>query len=904
MSATCDLSATGVVDQLLKCAAEGFDGWIAFRPNDVEVHSTWGFSGGRIVDLGCTSDGSFLESILLVSDELRDKDRKRVRKQAQASDRDPGEVVLELGLLSDHEVSNRLLDGVQTQLAEVLSFEHVKAEVQPGALARQPFGVARVLQLNLDTEEMVVGAARLLGAWSTISASLSSLKDVYYATPESFGYFQAAEDYPNEVALVSAIDGGNDLREVIQASGLDPFVAYATVQSLHGESAIALINPVQLFQQGCDLEKEHPERALRRFERAEERGLDDFDLGFKLAELYSQLGQDSRAIDCYMGFAEKCATQFRIEDTIRACSRIIEIDPDNLSIQDRYLSLLTKYAKPEETLSHGLALVRRFVDSGRDEQARSTLERLLEPAGDNEEIIRLYLEVCERTGHQEGTLQARRLLGDLFHDREETDKALELFQNLYVQGEQTAEVRSRLGELHLRRGNGDVAREHIEALRRLEGWSSRQPSPEALEFFRRLGELDNVVPVVTGWLVDEARNRGAREETTRWLELHCTRLEATENFADARRAAERLTQLSPLDISATRRLAKLEQQCGDGPQAARTLEKLAKQLADTDASLEEQREVLEALVKVEPLSIRARRLLLKLDPSHEPPPAFVLETTLLELLSGNSDAAVQSLETSSVGSPYLTFVAGKVCQAKSDQSAALVCFHRCAELAIARSDKCLLGDVLEELDALTPGDPALAKYRTKFEQFEVVNSPSRATEGVVQGSVQGITAKLKGLKTGESTEAPAELPTGPAAPPPAPTKKVGALSAVARLKAMKSDGGAVVNQCSESDTHVIAPPPLPTKPSGKSKLTGADKLKALRAAGSTPSPSSESAPPAESATPAKSANPAKNGIDPEPPVLTGDDATAVADIERPKPKTSKKLGGAASKLSALRGSSH
>ncbi|MEM7263623.1 MAG: hypothetical protein AAF488_16670, partial [Planctomycetota bacterium] len=841
---------------------------------------------GRIVDLNCAGDESFLSCTLGASEALRDKDRKRARKHAQSNGGDYGEAILELGLLPDEEISERLLGGVQEQLAEILSLEQLTLESQAGPLS-EPFGVGRVLQINLSVDEMMIGAARLVDDWQLIADHLPALKDVYYATPQSFGYVQAHEEYPNEIAMVNVVDGERDLRDSIASSGIDPFVGLSTVQALHAEGALALINPVQLFQQGCDLSRAgDTERALRRLQRAEERGLDDFDLGFKLGELYETTDQVDRAIECYLAFAEKCATQFRIEDTIRACSRIIEIDPDNVAIQDRYLSLLAKYAKPEEAIGHGLRLARRFAENGRDSQARAALEQVLDGAEANEEVLRFYLDLCEKTGHDSGANQARRRLGDLFHQREELDKALELYQNLYVQGEATAEVRARLAEMHSLRGNLDAARDHLIALRRYDGWAPQKASPDALDFYRRLDAIENIDPAVPGWLVEEAKTRNHRDDLVSALRRSYERLVDTDQVKEALRAAEQLVELCPMDLEAARTAARMKRESGDRIGAAATLEKALESIDEESVDPELHRALLEELVQASPLSLRGRVALLSATQDVEDDPTrerLRIETGMLELLVGDTSAAIQRVSETSTDSNglslYFAYLAGRVCQLKGDQPAALECYHRCADAATLRKDKSLLGDVLLALEGLTPGDPEVERYREKFEHLEVIDDPGRSTERVVAGSpLQGITAKLKNVQSNDSTE-----PTVEAVAPPAPSSSAGPLSAVARLKALKSGDSTAPTGDAPAEASITtpdesasaaAPPPPPTS----KKLKGADRLKALRGAGSDEPVADEAAPVAP---------------DPVEP------AEARAAVKHPKPKRSK-AKGAASKLSALR----
>ena len=55
------------------------------------------------------------------------------------------------------------------------------------------------------------------------------------------------------------------------------------------------------------------QKALRLFQHADELGLDDFDLGYRLAESLQKVGRTEEALSYYHAFAEKCVGQFRID---------------------------------------------------------------------------------------------------------------------------------------------------------------------------------------------------------------------------------------------------------------------------------------------------------------------------------------------------------------------------------------------------------------------------------------------------------------------------------------------------------------------------------------------------------------------------------------------------------------
>ncbi|MGE3165048.1 MAG: hypothetical protein AB7O52_09100 [Planctomycetota bacterium] len=686
--------------------------------------------GGKIVDLLHDNPPSLLEVAVFSSPSLRDKDQKKARRIAQAENRDPGAIVLEQQWVPPSEVPDLVLHAIELHFADLLASPRI--DVEPGDAsfehAARPT-ISDYFQLQLSPTELIMAAARRMGRWDLIQEELSTLKDVYYATPKSMPYLQGSDQHPFEFAVLSQLDGQRDLGEVLDSSLVDPFAALEAVERLRADGCIDRINPVQLFQLGCDAEKSGDTRRARRLlERAEELGLDDFDIGFKLAEICERLGLRTLAIERFLAFAEKCVGQFRIEDTIRACRRIIQIDPDNLAIYERYVSLLARYGKGEEAVAEGLALAQRFEDRGEVDRARSTLEKIVEHAEGNEQILKRFLDQCQRSGHIDGVTRARRQLADLYHAREDYSHALESYQELFVAGEEGADVRSRLIELHFRAGNAARAMDHLAGLRRTAGWTTRDTVPEAREFFRRMAELDVANAAYTGWLVEDARARGDRHELGELLVQHCDRLEAGQFWPEAREAAEILFQLRPDDEVSARRLAQLERRCGRPSRAAAVLQSLLERVTTTTADPAKLRPLLEEILELDPLSGIARKVWREQATEVTQSPRLQLEEQLIELIGGQFGwiaTLTDSVEESGTNR-CVAFLAARLAELRGKSAEAITAYGWCGEAARKLGDLGLLAELVSRLERLDAENPRLSEWRHALRPPEPVTLPTPA----------------------------------------------------------------------------------------------------------------------------------------------------------------------------------
>ncbi len=942
-SRTTIAAPTEVILRLLKAGRECHDGLLSIRPRDGDgptLHLR--LEQGLLADFETEGEASLLGRALLASPSLRDRDRRRLQKDQAAGHGDAGQKAIEAGFLDEDEIARCIIEGLDQEFSRVLSFENPEI-VQTSANAPLAHGLLGCIELSLPLGDAILRGATHADRWD-VARELPLLREVYYATPEALEVFRQPEQYPEDAALLEQFDGRFDLAEVIESGQFEPWATIARVRSLAEDGFLAVTNPVQLFQMGCEEERLGAlGKALRLFQHSDELGLDDFDLGYRLAGVLQRVGRTREALGHFQAFAEKCVGQFRIEDTIAAYAHILELDPENLAIQEKYLTLLARYGRSDEALASSVALARRLQESGDEGRARSLLEQVVEQADGNEEVLRLYRDLCVATADPDGASQASNRLGTLLLERGDLEAALEEYQSLFFQQQENATVRARLVELHFRLDRPEKAAEHLEALVELSGWRASHPTEEAITFHRYLLDLGVEDSRITAWLSEAARGKESREDSAHYLERHRDLLREAGDFEGARLAAAELGRLRPDDIEAARTLSDLERRCDHPARAGIVLEELVTRLAESESCPPpaQWRELLKELLSVAPLSSVARRHWLSILPDEGEAALrdrLLLECALLAVASGNLDEArahIARMVPPPPFAPVLELCAGILSRGERQVGDdAATCFRRGAQQAAEGGDRGLLADLLDRLEAVSPDDPDLTKLRGAAERLRTPDAPSMGrSPRVVQGSVAGITEKLRGLKDtgpgisrptpaptaggvhaalarlrglqgGESPaapEAPAPMATQPSRPlhetmgqaplppPPAPRAAGGGVNAaLQRLKGLQGGGGGQAatapSATGPSPTPLTSstdggsgpsplPPPPPPEKAGGGVQSALAKLRGLQSTGSGPAPANP-APPAP-------AHPAP--AHPAPPPSTLSAAGAVDPVEASPP---------------------
>lgn len=310
-------------------------------------------------------------------------------------------------------------------------------------------------------------------------------------------------------------------------------------------------------------------------------------------------------------------------------------------------------------------------------------------------------------------MRARRQLAELYYARGEFPLALEAYQELFVAGDETPDLRARLVELHFRAGNTTRGSDHLSGLRRLAGWTPRDAVPEAREFFRRMLDLDETNPAYTGWLVEDARTRGEATELGALLNVHCTRLENAQTWQEAREAAEVVVQLQPTNEAAVRRLARLERRCDRPARAVAVLQGLLERMAATTSDPDKLRPVIEEILELDPLSGIARKVYRERVTGAAQDPRLELEENLIELIAGRFDwiGALESRSRASTLDRCVAFLAAALARWRGQTTEAAAALGWCADAALRAGDRGQLAEIVEMLAAIDAASPDLAKWQ-------------------------------------------------------------------------------------------------------------------------------------------------------------------------------------------------
>ncbi len=887
---------------------------------------------GSIADVDAERGHGLLTEAILSCETVPPRHMKRAQKLAEKNDTSAGIALLELELVPEEDVLRYIEVLVADEVSDVFTWElaDVHFTQHSGAETLEDFDaeLSDYFELRGEPEDLFLEACHRLGDWDLVEEHFDLLLDVFYATPGTFHYFREPDVYPIETRVLGAIDGTKDVAEVIAASGLDSFEALKMVRVLVSQGEIELINPVQMFQLGSDLAAEGSlDKAAKLFQRAKERGLNDFDLELRLGETLDKLGRKKEAALWYLEYSSSCLGQLRVDDAVNALRRVITMCPDNEVAGEKLLEIHLQQRRASDALAVGLKLANRKCERGASREALNLLLSMRNLLSGETRFHEKLVELAEDCGEHDIAKRERQLLAQTFDERKDAQSALETYQSMFCEHNDSLEVRVKLVELHVQQGNHQKAIDHINGILAL-GGKRRIKDPEVLrDLHGKMVQLKPGDGRSSRWLVDDALARDDKAAAIVCLEAWRKQLERDDDPDELVDVLERLISLDDrLDHRLA--LASVLEDLGRGEEGRRQLRSYAN-LAARRKDFGQAEKTLEHALRAAPFDVSTRMaqadLLDSMGRGAEAAERLE-EVALLAVVAGNVQEAEECCRRVLVSDPNAADVVdrlGGLCLALGDHQKAVEQFLKAAKIHIANRN---CGLARRAVDRLLRAHPGHAEGTTLFDELAAMEaryehgpassgnattarSPTPSTERsapadsapAVKTSIKGITARLKNLKSGD------------AEPPGKGTSKVANIAAKLgglRAQAAERDGPQAADDTSEPDAAVaasagdaqLATPPTassqasPATPSGGGALaagsvqSAAARLKALAAGGGATEPE----------TPASEASEAdeSDGAAAAPPP-TPQPAANQAPGHAPATGTTK-LGGAAGRLAALR----
>ena len=759
---------------LLDITARSENGTWHLQPDDPEAPDVRiEIKDGRLVDLDRPGLPSVLRRALVIEGPLASRVRDRLTRRAAEQQVCPGLLCLEEGLIDAETAGAAIGTVVDADLMLVLG----AGEATWSGPSEQPInsGLEGRVDLGESIEEVLFRSAHQHRLWEGIT-DLPLLRDVVAATPSALSIISNPQVAAEEKLIIESADGQRDVGEIAGARP-DPWRALERLTSLIEEGHLETQSAMELFRCGESFHAagDH-DTALRRWRRAEELGLDDFDLGAKIGEACASTGRRSEAARRLRCHAQRCTDQVRIEAARDAWSGVAILDATDVDARNRAMALWNKSPGTDPKPCANLA--QALMDAGENAAACQLLDSIGAHLPDPM-LHALHEQAAANCGDPEASQRARWRRAEALRARQQWQQAERLYLQIETDSDDTSLLMLRLAEAALHRQDVEAARSFSQRALFMRGETPRSLDSESREAIEAIASHAEAPATMHRWIADDARlnqkfKLEARARQLQWL-AHL-REDAPE---EARVAAQRCHHLSPEDPRIALDRAMLERDGHENGIAAAILDSLLHQLPVGDAC---ETAVVESLLELAPTSRigleRALALSEKGTPRHQ---SLHLSLGLVQVLQGDRiDARPEDGPVASV----LEIISALLRDGDGRKSALCSVGNRAA-----RSKDPLLELLRAEVAKLQPDHPLL--------QEQVPTAPVPSSRGeVVRSSIGGITEKLKGLQNSAqgqsgSAEAPIADTAEPSSPATAeqPTPSGGIQSALDRLRSLRGAAG-------------------------------------------------------------------------------------------------------------------
>lgn len=464
-----------------------------------------------VIDLERPGRRSLLHRALLRDSLLKKRDLERLERRGLEEKRCPGILCLEEGILEPLAAAESIAAEISTDLLEVFTGEEgcwcgpFQQGIDSGMRGR--------VEVGLSPQQALLRSARQNGKWELIG-EMPLLREVLAAGPSAFALVQQEDTSAEVRSLLEAADGQKDLFDLTRHRA-DPWRAFDRALELLEGGHLQTLSAIQLFQLGeLKLASNDPESALRHWRRAEEKGLDDFDLCGRIGEICARSDRRQEAVSRLRQHARKSTEQLRFEAARQAWTELVCLDPADEEAIDRSVQFWIK--EPGTDLSSCLRLAESLKAGGR----WSEIAELVSGVGVRQPDARLHEwhgEAARALGDEEMELKALWRRAECLRTGSDPVSSLPHYQELLNRSYQVGKVSLRLAEMQLQQGEVSAARESLKPVLKGKLRSVLHDCEESQGILQSCSRQDSVPLEVFDVLCEIETDRGQKSAARQYL---------------------------------------------------------------------------------------------------------------------------------------------------------------------------------------------------------------------------------------------------------------------------------------------------------------------------------------------------------------------------------------------------
>lgn len=313
-----------------------------------------------------------------------------------ASKHDSGivlEGLIESGKISESEVQDALQRQAEDELYNICTWDFADfvfqdATPEDPVTQRQVDNCrARPLQININS--MLMEAARRIDEWANLRKVITSEDTVLgQAEGREKDLLAASQGYPG-AAVVPLIDAVRTIEDIIRDSVATRLDVYGVLADLIKGGMVAVLSRVDILAHAdYQFSKRDYFKAAQLFRRALVEDADDPATTAKLADCLELLDEAPEAASCHSQLALGYLDRGAPDEALSSAHRAVRLDSNDPNLRLILVRCLLDAGKNAEAVAELRAVVARFLELGRLEDARGTCLKILELDPKNEDVRR------------------------------------------------------------------------------------------------------------------------------------------------------------------------------------------------------------------------------------------------------------------------------------------------------------------------------------------------------------------------------------------------------------------------------------------------------------------------------------------------------------------------------------
>ena len=462
-------------------------------------------------------------------------------------------------------------------------------------------------KVSLNTEMLVIEAARRIDEWERIKNVIPSMDDIYRTTAQD----PSEQEMERSDKMVYAnVNGINDVEDILERTRLDRYAALQALARVKTAGLIEALDGNELVFVAGTKKFTDVRRKLDLLARASELGMDIPEGFLELAHTYTELKDHDNAFRTYMDYGRAAKREKDYENACTGFSKAVEIKPEMMDAYEELASCLLSLERKEEAADVCIKAAEHLVENGEKDKALVFWQKALKA---DEQNIHGRVGLGEYYENKGEPAQANIEFGqaaDILLSQDKKGEAVGLFRHMLRVDSDCMEAALHLAETLGEMGKTEEAVEEYQKL--ADSLSQAGVIGDSMNWAFLIKVYENIVDLAPEnrgareWLASAYQEKGDKDKAIHHYEELAALYRTAGKSSELERVLGQLAALKPSDLEIRLELAGLKVSPGRREEAVEILAEGGGYLLK-QGDKEGARRLFEAVLEIDPFDVRVHK---------------------------------------------------------------------------------------------------------------------------------------------------------------------------------------------------------------------------------------------------------------------------------------------------------